>query len=270
MSRVSRSVEPAAADSVVPHLPPLPTGHVRWWTVGATTAMAGVLCLGAYAGTGPLMAATILAAGVLAFGWPALLALPSPRGTTAVVAVGGAMCVAAVGFTHDEPLLQWLSLAVAGSVVAEFVHQLARRDGRPRVVESSTGALVAVALIASLSTLVALPRTASGAAGVTVTVLPVAVALALALLPMPARITGGIGTLAAVLVGALLGGLLDGPTSVAGAVAGGLGATVALMLHRLLAVLPAAGWAPGWLALAVSPLAASGIVGYVILRLLAG
>ena len=266
---MSSPVEPPST-ATVPLLPHVPTGRVRWWTAGVTFAVAGVLCLGAYVGTGLLVPAGVLAAAVLAWGWPSLLALPSPRGTTAVVAVGGAAAVLAVGLACDEPLLQWLSLALAAAVVAEFVHQLGRRDGRPRVVESSTGVLVGVALAASMSTVLALPLTPNGAAGVVVAVVPVALGLALQLLPFPARISAGIGVVAAFLLGALLGGLLDGPTTIAGGVAGGLGSAVALMVHRLLSVLPAAGWAPGWLALAVAPLASSGVVAYVVLRLLAG
>jgi hypothetical protein len=42
------------------------------------------------------------------------------------------------------------------------------------------------------------------------------------------------------------------------------------MLHRLLSVLPPAGSAPAWLALALAPLASTGMVGYVALRLLVG
>ena len=255
--------------SIVPHLPHLPTGRVRWWTAGTTVGVAALLCLSAYAGTGLLMAAGLLVVAMLAFGWPALLALPSPLGTTAVVAIGGTLAVLAVGLARDEPLLQWLSLALAGSVLDEFVHQLARRDGRPRVVESSIGAVTGVALLASFSALVALPRTPSGPGGVVVALLPVALALALQLFPVPARLSAAGGAVAAVLVGALLGGLLPGPTLLAGAVSAGLGSVVALMMHRLLAVLPAAGWAPGWLALAIGPLASSGMVGYVVLRLLA-
>ncbi len=274
---MSSPVEPAAAPLPghpvapgLPHLPHLPTGPVRWRTAGTTLALAGLLCLSAYAGSGVLAAAELVAVALLAVGWPALVALPSPRGTTAVVAAGGTASVLAVAVARDEPLLQWLAVALAGAVVAEFVHQLARRDGRPRVVESSTGAVTGVTLLASLSTWVALPLTPGGAATVVVAVVPVTTALALQLLPAPARTTALIGTVAAVLVGALAGGLLEGPTGAAGATVGGLGAVVALMLHRLLAVLPAAGWSPGWLALAVAPLASTGMVAYVVLRLAVG
>lgn len=269
----------------VPHLAPLPTGRVRWWTAGTTVALAGLLSLGAYAGAALVMAAGLLAVAVLAWGWAALLALPSPRGTTAVVGLGGVMAVLAVGLTRTEPRLQWLPLALAGSVLAEFVHQLGRRDGRPRVVESSTGALAGVTLLASMSAWMALPASPSAAGAVAVASAPVALALALQLLPLPARVTSGLGIGAAVLVGAFLGGaLLAGPHSgglqlsggaevsavLGGALAAALGALLALLLHRLLAVLPAAGWAPGWLAVAVGPLASSGMVSYVVLRLSVG
>ena len=287
---MSSPAEPAAeaapaVSTSVPHLAPLPTGRVRWWTAGATVALAGLFSLGAYAGAALLLAAGLLAVAVLAWGWPALLALPSPRGTTAVVGVGGAMALLAVGLTRTEPRLQWLALAAAGAMLAEFVHQLGRRDGRPRVVESSTGALTGVALLASMSAWMALPETPSGAGAVVVAAVPVALALAVQLLPLPARVTAGVGLGAALLGGALLGGALLGgahpgalqlsggasaPAVLGGALAAGLGALLALMLHRLLAVLPAAAWAPGWLALAVGPLAASGMVSYVVLRLSVG
>ncbi|HEX8498087.1 MAG TPA: hypothetical protein VF661_12895 [Actinomycetales bacterium] len=262
---------PPRPSDAVPHLPTLPTGRVRWFTAGATLALAALLCLAAYAGAAVLAAAAVLLVGVLAAGWPALLALPSPRGTTAVVAAGGVLCVLAVGLSTEEPLLQWLAAALAGTVLLEFLHQLARWDGRPRVVESSTGVLTGVLLLASFSALVALPRSpAVGAAGVLVALLPPATALALQLLPLPARVSAAIGAVAAVLVGALLGGLLPDGEPLTAAAVGGLCAVVALVLHRLLSVLPAAGWAPGWLALAVGPLASSGMVAYLVLRLTLG
>src|SRR6476469_4526605 len=235
MGRVSSPAEPAPT-AEVPHLPHVPNGRVRWWTASCTVALAALLSLGAYAGTWLLVAAALLVTAVLALGWPALLALPSPRGTTAVVAVGAALAVLAVGLARDEPLLQWLPLALAAAVIAEFVRQLGRRDGRLRVVESSTVAVVGVALAASMSTWTALPLTPSGAGGVLVCALPVALALALQLLPVPARPAGGIGVVAALLLGALLGGVLDGSTVVAGAVAGLLGAGVAVLVHRMLSV----------------------------------
>ncbi|MGN6300340.1 MAG: hypothetical protein ACTHN8_04515, partial [Angustibacter sp.] len=59
-------------------------------------------------------------------------------------------------------------------------------------------------------------------------------------------------------------------TVLVGLVTGLVSAATALLLHRMLAVLPAAARAPGWVALAVAPLASSGVVAYVLLRLLVG
>lgn len=269
--RAARQTGPARPSDAVPHLPTLPTGRVRWLTAGVTLGLAAVLCLAAYAGAAVLAAAAVLLVGVLAAGWPALLALPSPHGTTAVIGTGGVLCVLAVGLSTREPLLQWLSAALAATVLLEFVHQLARWDGRPRLVESSTGVLTAVLLLASLSALVALPRTARvGADGVVVALLPPAIALTMQLLPLPARVSSAFGAVAALLVGGLLGATLPALEPLPAAAVGGLAALVALVLHRLLSVLPAAGWTPGWLAFAAGPLASTGTVSYVVLRLTLG
>ena len=259
---------PAPAGEL-PQLPRRPGQEARRRVAATTALLAAVMCLAASVGTWALVAVALLAVAALATGWPALLALPSPRGTTALIALGGTLCVLAVGLTRDEPLLSWLAVALAGSVVAEFVHQLARRDGRPRMVESSTGALAGVTILASLSAWVAMPRTEAGAAGVLVTALPAAVALTFAVLPASAVATGAAGVLAAAGAGAALGQATTTPVA-ASAAAGALAAVVALVTHRLLAVLPAAGWTPGWLALAVAPLASSGMVAYVAVRLLVG
>jgi len=265
--RRHRLLPPPPAQGV-PHLPAMPTGRVRWSTAGTTAALAGLLTLAAYAGPALLMVAVVVVVLMVATGWASLLALPSPRGTAAVVAVTGALCVVAVGLTASEPRLQWLAPALAAGVLAEFVHQLGRRDGRPRMVESSTGVLAAICVLASLSALVALPCTHSGAAGVLVAVGPAALALVLQLLPLPARHASAAGLAVAVLAGGVLGAVLHGVTAVPAAAVGALSSAVALVLHRLLSVQPAAGRAPGWLALAAAPIASSGMASYLLLRVL--
>jgi hypothetical protein len=248
----------------------MPTGAIAYWTTGLTVVVAGLLGLAAFAGTWAALACTLAAVVLLAWGWPALLDLPSPRGTTATVTAGGAAAALAVALTHDEPRLQWLALALAGAVVAEFVHQLLRRDARPRLVESVTGTVAGVVVLASLSSLLALPATPASSSGVVTWGAAVCAALATQLLPLPARITLPLAVVVAGLLGGVLGGLFADGTVVAGLVVGTLCATVTLMVHRLLATLPTAGRAPGWLALAVAPAATSGMVAYVVLRLMVG
>lgn len=256
--------------TVVPPLPVTPTGAVARWTTATTAVAAALVVLGAYAGTWAAAAGALVSVALLAWGWPHLLDLPSPRGTTATVASGGAAAVIAVALTDGEPRLTWLALALGGGVVGEFVHQLARRDGRPRLVESVTGTVWGLASLAGLATMVALPQTPAAVDGVVVWAASVVVALAAALLPLPTRSTLPIGVVAGTLVGGLLGGVLDADTVLAGLVAGGLSTVVALLVHRTLAVLPPASRAPGWVALAVAPLATSAMVAYVALRLLVG
>src|SRR5450759_554276 len=53
--------------------------------------------------------------------------------------------------------------ALAGSMIVAFLHQLARRDGRPRLVESIASTITAIAIVVSGASLVALPRTEHGA-----------------------------------------------------------------------------------------------------------
>lgn len=176
----------------------------------------------------------------------------------------------ALGLTESEPRLEWLSLALAGSVIAEFVHQLARRDGRPRLVESVSGSVVGVAVLASLSPVIALVSSPAGAAGVVVWAAAGAAALLTQALALPSRVVGAVGAVLGTLVGGVLGGLFADGTLAASLVLGALSSGVVLVLHRLLALLPASGRAPGWLALAVAPLASTGTVGYVVLRLMLG
>lgn len=285
-TRRSRRAESDAAQGatslseteVIAALPLRPTGAVRYWTVGLTVVVAVLLTLGAFAGGAPGVGAFLFAVVLLATGWPALLGLPSPRGTTAVVALAGAGVALTVVSTRTEPRLGWLALAIAAALLAEFGHQLLRRDGRPRLVESVAGSLLAVFALASFGAVLALPQSPVTADGVATWALAVAGAQLAevvldrlsAQLPVRDALVLPLAVLVAVGTGGLCGAGLDAVTLPAGALAGGLSGLVALVLHRLLVQLPAAGRAPGWLALAVAPLAVSAMVGYVVLRLMVG
>lgn len=265
------AARPAAqitAPVILPRLAPTSAMRYRGIAVGVLAPL--VLVLGAAAGTWPDVAATMLIVAVLAGGWPPMLDLPSPRGAIVVLFLGGTLAVVAMARTTSEPRLQWLALALAGAVVATFVHQLARRDGRPRLVESVAGEISGVVVLASLSTLQALPGTLPGVTGVLIWAGSVAAAAAVQALPLPARLLGPLGLVVGTAVGALVGGLAADGRLVAGAAVGALVSGVALMLRQLLGSLPAAGRSPGWWAAAVAPVAASGMVGYVALRLTLG
>lgn len=258
-----------APASVVPV--PLPLiGVVRYWTAGGSAVVGATIALAAFAGVWVATAAVLLAVMLLAWGWPSLVDLPSPRGTTSILAFGGAGAAVSVALSSNEPRLEWLALALAASVIAEFTHQLARRDGRPRLVESVSGTVAGVVLLASLSAVLALPATRGTATAVLTWAAAVVAALLTQVLRLPGRITVPVGIAIGGLLGGLLGGVFAAGTLPAGLVVGTLSAGVAVVVHRLLSSLPAAGRAPGWLALSVAPLAASAMVAYVVLRLMLG
>lgn len=103
--------------------------------------------LGAFAVTFVLL---LLVVG-LASGWPTLLGLPTPRGSTTVLALCGAVAILVVLTTSpglDQPLT-WLAPTLACSIVATFMHQLLRRDMRPRLVDSVAGVVAGVVVVQS-------------------------------------------------------------------------------------------------------------------------
>lgn len=124
------------------------------------------LMLGIAAAASPwLLAVGLLAcAGVVAWGWAGALALPTPRGTFGVLSLGGLALVLAVVARDTAPWLVWLPAAAALSMIAAFVHQLLRRDGRPRVVESVSAVVLALAVVGTGALLVPASRTDLGIA----------------------------------------------------------------------------------------------------------
>src|SRR4051794_17476475 len=126
---------PGTMHAVIPDRPATPavrsapavSGRVAVRVAAAALMLAALLSGAAYAGRPVLVVAVVLSCAVVAAGWTTLLDLPSPRGTTTVVAASGALAAVAVALTRDEPLLEWLAPALAAGVVGEFVHQLGRR-----------------------------------------------------------------------------------------------------------------------------------------------
>src|ERR1700710_1530544 len=106
MTRVTGEDEQTKDVLPAPVVPRTPTGAVRWWTAGLTACAALLLCLGAYAGTGAALAAALVLVVLLAWGLPDLVDLPSPRGTTSVLALSGAASAVAVSRTTSEPRLE--------------------------------------------------------------------------------------------------------------------------------------------------------------------
>jgi hypothetical protein len=237
----------------------------------AVVALAGLLTVTAFAGPPMVALAVALSAGVIAWGWAGLLGLPSPRGTTAVLALGSAAAIGTALATRTDPFLAWLPVALAGSMIVAFLHQLARRDGRPRLVESVVSTITAIAIVVSGASLVALPRLDHGAWVVAIASSAMAVSavtdlaggsrrLIAWLLPL-AMLAGGV---AAILVGHRLGAVGWG----AAALLGVLSAGVSHAVRRVLATLPAISGARSQLVSASASVLTGGVVVYLVGRLL--
>jgi hypothetical protein len=178
----------------------------------AVAAVAGLL--GAAAVASPLLLAVVLAACtvVLAWGWAGMLGLPTPRGTVGVIVVGGLALVVSVAVRDGAPWLGWVPAALSLAMIAAFTHQLLRRDGRPRVVESVSSVVLALALVACGVLMVPASHTAEGIA-LLLAALAAAVASAATdltgrwpvLVPWTIALAMAAGGLAAVLVGLALG-----------------------------------------------------------------
>jgi hypothetical protein len=239
----------------------------------AVLSLAGLLAISAFAGPLLVSVAVALAAGVIVWGWAGLLLLPSPRGTALVLAVGSTAAIGTALATRTDPFLAWMPAALAGSLIVSFFHQLARRDGRPRLVESVASTATALAIVVSGASLVVLPRSLHGDWVVALASSAVA-ASALTdlaagrrqvrawLLPL-AMLAGGV---AAIVVGVTLGGIGWGPCALLGVLAAGVSHAV----RRVLAMLPAITGSRSQLVSASASVLTGGVVVYVVGRSFVG
>ena len=267
---LSRARTRAGAAASGPLTLPVPQTPVQPLLTVAVVALAGLLTITAFAGPPMVALAVALGAGVMAWGWAGLLGLPSPRGTSAVLAVGAAGAIGTVLATREDPFLAWMPAALAGAMIVAFLHQLARRDARPRLVESVASTITAIAIVVSGASLVALPRIEHGASVVAIASAAVAVSaitdlaggsrrLSSWLLPL-AMLAGGV---CAIVVGQLLGA----PGWGAAALLGVLTAGVSHAVRRVLATLPAISGARSQLVSASASVLTCGVVVYVVGRL---
>jgi len=131
---------------------------------GSVVATAVFLALTALAGPTTTALAIAVTIGIVAWGWAGALGLPTPRGTVGVLLLGGLAILVAMTLSASDGHLNWLPGALAVSIITAFLHQLLRRDGRPRVAESVSAVLLALTLFTCAAFLVPLSRTDLGAA----------------------------------------------------------------------------------------------------------
>lgn len=237
----------------------------------ASGAFAGLIVVAGYAATPMLLAGAVgLAVLVLALGWGSLLDLPARRGTgVVIVLVGGGGAVLAVRAANmTRPLAPYAAL-LAGAVLLAFLHELARRRGRPHLVESVTGTLCGETLALLGGGWALLPGTRLGVAALVVGAAAVTGARLGALIPVPEQLGGWSALVAGAAAGTVAGAVVDLPRLMPLAAVAVVVASVVAGLDRLLLRMTGDGGVPGVLAAAASPVLAVGTVAYAVARLVA-
>jgi len=226
----------------------------------ATVALAGYASLDVLTGL-------VLALGlVFASGWPRLLSLPTARGGSLVIALVAlaAVVVVRAGTFGD------LAVVMGLAVVAAFVHQMARRDGRPRLVESVAGVVSGTVVVVSAAGWLAVEEGVVSAELVVTAAAAIAAAAAVTAVNAATRLVAALATVVGGAVGLLTGALLGDVGPVPGLLVGLAAGILTAALHILFGRFPASRRVRPALAAALLLVLASGVPVFVVSRLLGG
>lgn len=263
-TRAARRARLEAAVLKEPVLPALATVP-RPVGVVATVVLAGLLVLAVLADPVVLAAGLAWAGIVVAWGWPRLHGSSSRLGSSLAIGVAAVLAPAAAAVPQGEPYLRHVPIALVLGLAVMFVHQMVRRDGRPRLTESVAVTALGLAVVALGTTWMPLARTHRATDVAVVGLVAIAVS-ALAdlgagwarvrpwMLPA-AMVLGGAGALVAASV---IGAPDTGPTALVGL----LTAALAHATRRMLSVLPAITSVRSQLAAAAASLLVPGVVAY--------
>lgn len=202
----------------------------------AAVGLVPLLARGSHGGWWAPVALVAVVAGV-GYGWTRLLQVPVGWGVGWVVTGTGAVGALVVAVGGAEGLV-WVPTVLALGVIAAFVHQMGRRDGRPRLVESVSASVTGQAVVLlGTGWLVADVGTGSAAPGV-LGGLGCAVAALTMTLPWPRALTLPLSVLGGVAVAGAVASSVDSLTVevaqalVVGAAAAATTAGLHVLLHR--------------------------------------
>jgi len=222
-----------------------------------TAALTAGLALAAVSRQAYLVPALLaVAVVVFAIGWPRLLGLPSPRTSTVVIAASGLSAIGLVAWREDFGIL---APVVGFAVLAAFIAEMARRDGRPRLVESVAGTVMGAVVAIAATGWVAVGSSRPALALIVTAATTLAAACAATALPLTSTRVATYATLVATAAGLGLGylladvGLLNG--GIIGFAAGVLTAAAYLLFIRFPATVR---WLPALAAAGVPLLMAGG------------
>lgn len=215
------------------------------------------------------LAGFAVAVSAVGFGWTRLLRVPTGWGVGMIVALTGVAGGLLVTLDGDDGL-RWVPPALAIGVVVAFVHQMGRRDGRPRLVESVSATVVGQAVVL-LGTGWLVPGSSTGsAAPALVSGVGCTAALLVMTTPWPRRLALPLASLGAALVGGALAGTLDGVGVVSGLLTSAVAGTASASVHVLMFRQPTASYRRAAVATGVAAVLAAGLAVHVGARLTLG
>lgn len=235
-----------------------------------TAVLAALVAVAGYVGGMPVTVLAALLALAFAVGWPSLASLPFKPGSSAVIAIGGVGGVLAVHYVQDQPYLRYLPVVFATSILLAFLNELLRRDGRERMVESVAGTVTGTLLAVAVAGWVAIGRTPGGEPIVVVGALALAVGAAVVALPLSSWRGALVTTAASTLAGVLATLLLPDIDVLAGLVLGAAVGVLISSLHVLFDALESLARKLPSVAAIVLPVTVTGILVYVVGRVLVG
>lgn len=196
--------------------------------VGAA-ALAAALMLGAE----PTALAVLLLGALFAWGLPVLMRSPAAPGSSVVI---GGVVVAGVADAMAFPEHDMQPTILALSVIAAFLHEMFRRDGRPRLVESVSTTVTGNVVAISAASWIAVAADGVGLG------LVVAASLLVAAAPtffrLPVALEAALSILGGAAAGALLGSAVPGIDALNSLLLGFTGAVIVASVHVVLRTFP--------------------------------
>lgn len=255
-----------------PVLPPIATER-RTVVVLATVVFAALLALATTADQALGAAAVAWGGLALAWGWPELLGSSSRFGSSFAIGLAGVLAPITVALTPDEPYLRHVPVVVAAAILAMFLHQIMRRDGRPRLTQSVSVGAAGIAVVVIGAAWVPLGRTFGGREVVIVVAVALGVSAVADLAAPLDRIRPWMLPVALLLggvAGGVCGQVVEEVGTLAGVVLGLVAAGLAHLVRRVLCVLPPIRGLRGQLTSAAASVLVTGVPVSILATILVG